>query len=341
MKELMALGLGQFFIGQLEDFENEISRLGRVTSIQRGSCLVDTGLEVVQTQGVGEATVGDFCLLQYLDQDTIRVERILDRKSLLRRHASSSEKTQNICSNIDTIFLVTSLNGDLKLNRIERYLLAIHESGADPVIILTKKDLCDDLDGVLGSLKEITRDIPVCPVDSLSGEGFAAIDAYLSPGATVGLVGSSGVGKTTIINRLRGVDIASGTQGISYGDRGRHTTTSRDLIQLAGGALVIDTPGMREFAPVIGDALEDVFDDIEALGKSCRYRDCAHINESGCSVVQAVTEGKISQRRFDNYHKLLRHQQRIENPRFREEERKYWKSITKEYRRMKKGQDKP
>ena len=340
VQELLSLGLSQFFIGQLTDYENEIDRLGRVVSITKGQVTIDTGSSIRGAKPDQEAVVGDFCLFSEHGTDEVKIDRILERKSLLKRHSHSKEKAQNICSNVDYIFLVSSMNSEFKLNRVERYLIAIRESGAEPVIILTKKDLCEDPDKFISELKELGGDLPVLMMNALQRDGIDQMQPYLGAGNTVALVGSSGVGKTTLINALKNGGEDGDTQGISFGDRGRHTTTSRELLKLESGALIIDTPGMREFAPVINESIAEVFDDIENLAGQCRYRDCSHTSEPGCQVLKAVSEGHVSQRRFDNYHKLMRHQQRLENPQFREDERKYWKQITKEYRRMKKDGDK-
>lgn len=335
MEKLRALGFDQFFLGQLEDFENELPHVGRVMSIQRGQCFLEGEAGSKRAKYSMDLAVGDFCIYRPINEDVVSIERVLKRKSILRRHRDSDGNSQNICANIDCIFLVTSLNSEFKLNRVERYLIAIRDSGAEPVIILTKKDLCADPERLTYGLSEAARGTLFFMVNSRTGEGMADLVPYLCAGSTVGFIGSSGVGKTTLINSLKkGVQLE--TQEISYGDRGRHTTTHRELIPLDSGAMVIDTPGMREFSPLDSDSINEVFDDILALSQGCKFRDCMHLNEPGCAVIEALANEKITQRRLENYHKLRCHQQRIDNPRYRDEDKRFWKSVTKELRRIKK-----
>src|SRR6185295_6399853 len=192
---------------------------------------------------------------------------------------------------VDTALLLAGLDDDFSLRRLERYVAVTWESGAMPVIVLTKTDLCADVDAAVLAVESVAIAVPVVPVSNVTGEGVEALDAYMSPGCTSVLLGSSGVGKSSLLNRLAGTELMR-TSELAADGTGRHTTTHRELVSLPSGALVIDTPGLRELQFWEGD-VSAAFDDIEALSLECRFRDCAHLREPGCAVLGAVDDGQL------------------------------------------------
>jgi ribosome biogenesis GTPase len=215
---------------------------------------------------------------------------------------------QVVAANVDVVLLVTALDADFNLRRLERYLVLAHESGARPVVVLSKADLSDDVAGAI----EVARSIggPAVPVHAVSAprdEGYEALVGYLEPGRTVALLGSSGVGKSTIVNRLAGEEIQRTQEVRATDGRGRHTTTHRHLLLLNNGGLLMDTPGMRELQLWdVDEGVEETFSDVEALATSCRFPDCEHHGEPGCAVQAAIEQGRLSPERLASYQKLLR-----------------------------------
>ena len=248
--------------------------------------------------------VGDYVMVDTNNGDTAIIHRVLHRRSLfLRRAAGTANTEQAVAANIDTVFICMALNNDFNLRRLERYLSAAWESGSIPVVLLTKSDLCDDLDLKLAQVQGSAIGVDILTTSALRNE-LDSLLSYMAPGKTVAFLGSSGAGKSTLINRLLGEERLK-TGGLRNDDRGRHTTTHRELIILPDGAMVIDTPGMRELG--MWDASEGIdtaFADIEELAEACRFRDCTHSGEPGCAVCQAIAEGTLSQSRWQSYLKL-------------------------------------
>jgi ribosome biogenesis GTPase len=234
------------------------------------------------------------------------IHGVLPRKSLFSRKAAGDETTEQIvAANVDTVFLVTGLDRDFNLRRIERYLVMSWESGASPVIVLNKADLAGELQARRDEVHAIALGVPIHAISARAQTGLEALDQYLKPGQTIAVLGSSGVGKSTLINRLLGEDRLRTREVREDDQRGRHTTTHRELIRLPGGALLIDTPGMRELQLWSADAgVAEAFDDIAVLGQDCHFGDCAHETEPRCAVKQAVAEGRLEAARLENYHKL-------------------------------------
>jgi len=249
--------------------------------------------------------VGDFVLMDREEEASGNaiIHQILPRKSMfVRRAAGTAHDVQVVAANIDTVFICMSLNNDFNLRRLERYLSIAWDSGAVPVVVLTKADLCQDLPERLLEVGRIALWSDVLVTSSMTADGYKDILKYIVPGKTVAFIGSSGVGKSTLINRLIGEDLIA-TQGLRSDDKGKHTTTRRELLLIPGGGAVIDTPGMRELGLESAN-LSRSFADIDELTNSCRFKDCRHENEPGCAVRQAIEEGLIDEARLQNYKKL-------------------------------------
>ena len=269
--------------------------------------------------------------------DLALIEALLPRHSAFTRAAidvtrrTNVAETEVVAANIDLVLVVTSADLDLNLRRLERYLAAAWQSGAGPCVVLTKVDLAEDPAGLIDQVRAIAPGAEVHPVSNKTGEGVAELRALIGPGRTAALLGSSGVGKSSLVNRLLGEERQAVSEVRADG-RGRHTTTHRELLLLPGGGLVLDTPGMRLITPGDDAGLEATFADVEALAQTCRFRDCRHLDEPGCAVQMAVAQGTLSQDRFDGYAKLHRemsHLERKDDPRAAVEQRKRWKTIHK------------
>ncbi|WP_423189805.1 ribosome small subunit-dependent GTPase A [Alkalibacterium sp. f15] len=249
--------------------------------------------------------VGDFVMLDR-NEDTsgkVIIHKVLTRKSAFIRKASgTSHDEQIIAANIDTVFICMSLNKDFNLRRIERYLGITWDSGATPVIVLTKADLCDDVNQKLLDLETVACGVDVLVTSSVDDDGHSSVQKYFGVGKTVAFLGSSGVGKSTLINKLTGKNTIK-TNELRNDDKGRHTTTRREIIILPNGGVVIDTPGMREIGLESAD-LSITFADIDTLAAGCKFNDCSHISEPGCAVKKAIREGELTEERFASYLKL-------------------------------------
>lgn len=291
----------------LQDFEAGYP--ARVVGVHRNalSVLSARGAASVTLSAAVEPaiTVGDWLLLE---MEAPRVLRLLERQSLIARIAAGSEhRLQAIAANLDTLFIVTSCNHDFNLSRLERYLAVAFEAGVEPVIVLTKADLCDGVGSYLDAVRTIAPAVASVPIDATSAACAEPLAAWLGGGQTVAFVGSSGVGKSTLANTLMG-SAAQATGGIREDDaRGRHTTTAREMFALPSGAWVIDTPGMRELrVGAVETGMNAAFDDIERLAAQCRFHDCRHQGDRGCAVEHAIAAGTLDGRRLANYRKLQR-----------------------------------
>ncbi len=270
------------------------------------------------------------------------VQAVLPRRTaFVRRAAGKKDVAQVLAANVDTVFLVMGLDGDFSLRRIERALVLTWEGGAFPVILLNKADLCDDVPARVAEVEAVAPGVPVRAIAAKPGEGLEALIPWLVPGQTVALLGSSGVGKSTIVNRLLGREKQKTQEVLAADQRGRHTTTHRELVVLPGGALLLDTPGLREIQLWSDETgLQAAFDDVQDLAAGCRFTDCRHGAEPGCAVQAAVEEGRLEGARLDSFRKLqaeLRALQIREDPLKRREERARWKAIHKSMRHPKKG----
>jgi ribosome biogenesis GTPase len=251
--------------------------------------------------------VGDWVVIRRRHEETqAAIVAVLPRRSWFsRKMAGAVTDEQVVAANVDVVFIVMALDADFSLRRLERYLLLARESGASPVVLLTKPDLATGADAQVAAVRATSSELPVHVVNPKRNEGIEQVAAYLTPGRTGALLGSSGVGKSTIINRLVGQDVQK-TREVRRADaKGRHTTIHRELVLLPNGGLIIDTPGMRELQLWdVGDAVRETFDDIAALAGDCHFTDCHHRGEPRCAVKDAVAAGRIEPSRLESYLRL-------------------------------------
>ncbi|WP_425453586.1 ribosome small subunit-dependent GTPase A [Oceanobacillus chungangensis] len=323
--------------------------IARVITVQKNSYRISDGemeyLAHLSGKFLNEATsvldfpaVGDWVEVQKLaDEQKAVINQVLPRKSqFVRQAAGLRTEAQIVATNIDTIFIVNSLNHDLNMRRIERYVLAAYESGASPAIVLTKKDECsqEEVDTAITEVESVAIGIPIIAVSSVTKDGIEELMKLLPTGRTAALLGSSGVGKSTLVNTLLEKQVQD-TKGIRESDsKGRHTTTHREMFMLPNGALMIDTPGMRELQLWEGEsAIDATFQDVEELAANCRFTDCRHELEPGCAVREALDNGELPEGRFQNYVKLQRelaYEKRKQDQKAQQEERNKWKQVSKD-----------
>lgn len=256
----------------------------------------------------GEAfpTVGDFVMIDYVENGDSRITATLDRKTYFsRRDPDKGRGEQAVAANFDYVFIMQSLNNDFNPKRLERYLTATRQSKAVPVIVLTKADLVEDYLPYILEVSRVAEDVETHIVSAKTGFGLNKLSKYLAKGNTLVFLGSSGVGKSSLVNTLAGEDIMD-TNGIREDDsKGRHTTTHRELIMLKSGVMIIDTPGMRELGMWdVTEGLGEAFADVEQFIVKCRFRDCKHENEPGCAVREAIEKGELDPKRFESYKKI-------------------------------------
>ncbi len=315
---LEALGLDDAMRAHVTARDLSRGAIGRVVEGFRKSYLVHTGATIVHAaaraalfhhaRGREELpAVGDWVILEHGDNANARVWRTLPRRSALIRQAAGSRGfiPQVMAANLDTIFVVSSLNQEFNLSRLERYLTMVHDSGAAPALVLTKADLCDDPAPYLQQLATITRpDTPILCLSATDERTLEPLRALLQPRQTVALIGSSGVGKSTLVNALYGRELQQTAAVREVDAKGRHTTTTRQLIVMPDGVMLIDTPGMRELQLWHSEGgLSESFEDVIAIAAQCKFRDCAHEHEADCAVKQAVAQGALDARRVASFRK--------------------------------------
>lgn len=317
---------------------------GRVARVDRGVCTV-LGADAVHRATVPPRfttpAAGDWAAIRPAvpGGDDAIVHALLERRTTFTRQAAGEETIEQVvAANIDVVFLVSALDQRFSLRRLERYLTLGWQSGSTPVIVLTKTDLCDDVEAIVLEAESIAFGVDVLAVSAETGEGLDGIRAYTTGNRTIALLGLSGAGKSTLINRLVGEERLA-TQDVRQDGRGRHTTTHRELIALPGGGVVIDTPGMRSVGLWDGDGgagLEQTFADVQELAADCRFSDCRHEGEPGCAVAAAIAAGTLPAERLESYAKLLRElrfQELKQDKRARSEERKQYRVMNRAMRR--------
>lgn len=315
-KSIENYGFDDYFKKQLEaiDIKEESLVPARVTTVHKGiyRIIYDNREKIARPKSSNMykdllvyPTVGDFVLVKPNSYGDDIIYHLLDKKSKFSRYDSHYEREQLVAANFDHVFIISSLNYDFNLRRIERYLSIAWESGGSPAIILSKSDLIDDVEEYKTGLDTIAVGVPVFFISSVTGEGIQELRDYLKPRDTIVFLGSSGVGKSSLVNSLSGKDIMKVNDIREDDSKGRHTTTHRELIMLDIGTMVIDTPGMRELGVWnIEDGIDTTFKDIEELSQHCRFNDCRHETEPGCAIKEALLNGELSQKRWNNYLKL-------------------------------------
>ncbi len=339
MPALEELGWDADWAASFEQLEDDNLVPARIAAQHRGAYLVWSAEGELRARAAGRLfyahevgaptpAVGDWVGVQQTG-DAATITSILPRRSaFLRKRAGLGSDEQVLAANVDAAFLLAGLDDDFSLRRLERYITTAWESGAEPIVVLTKADLCANVGEALHQVESVAIGVPVHPLSNVTGVGVDELTPYLHPGRTVVLLGSSGVGKSTLLNRLLGTELMR-TAAVASDGTGRHTTTHRELVQLPGGALVIDTPGLRELQFWEGD-VNAAFEDIEALAADCRFRDCAHAHEPGCTVLAAVDEGTLELDRLRSWRKLQRELEAIAartDHRLRLARKRRWKEI--------------
>jgi len=343
--DLKILGWNEQFENEFESYKQEGYSMGRVALehkhmyrvlTEHGEVLAEvSGKFQYNAAGRGAyPAVGDWVVLSIrMEESRATIHRILPRKSKFSRNiAGATTEEQIVAANVDTVFIVAALNADFNVRRIERYMLMAWESGANPVIILSKADLCQNIDDKVQETESVAIGVPIHVVSAERNIGIEALSEYIKAGKTVALLGSSGVGKSTLVNTFTGKATLKTAHTREDDDRGRHTTTHRELVVLDQGGILIDTPGMRELQLWESDTgLSQGFSDIEEFTSRCKFRDCSHNGEPGCAVRKAIEEGELDADRYKSYLKLqkeLAYLERKEDKQLAQAERDKWKKVT-------------
>ncbi len=292
-----------------------------------------------ELSGLERPNTGDWVLLEIQD-DRATIQSVLPRRTALTRRAVRGGGEQLVAANVDVFFIVTSANQDFSPRRLERYVTAVWDSGARPVVVLNKVDLTPDPEEYLGEMEAAAPGVDVLCLSALDGTGVEALESLLQAGLTFGFIGSSGVGKSSLVNRLQG-QATQAVAEIRDDGTGRHATTRRELVPLDNGSVLVDTPGMREFGVVADEAsLEAAFADIAELSARCRFHDCKHEAEPGCAVLAAEQSGELPEQRLRSYRKLLREAaafERRQSPQQQSNAKRHWKTINKQMRNFDKS----
>lgn len=345
--ELDNYGWRACFQSAMAEHAIEESIPGRVVAQDRGVSRLVTELgEISATVGAGlrrEAadrtelpSIGDWVAVRPAG-DTWSIVEVLPRQTaFVRKAAGARAEPQVVAANVDTVFLVTGLDGDFNLRRIERYVAVAHASGARPVVVLNKADVCDRLDEVIASVRSRSGGAQTVAMSARNDDPESVLAPWLSAGETVALIGSSGVGKSTIANRLLGGEVLRTGAVREHDQRGMHTTTRRELVMLPGGAMLIDTPGMRELSVWTDEeSIRAAFDDVAEVAADCRFADCRHDGEPGCAVAEAIADGRMDADRFAHFRTLEKEAAFLETRRDASAQlvqKRKWKAIHKAMR---------
>jgi len=356
--ELHELGFGPWFQTKLSQLPPSEYRLARITAVNKDNYLIKNESGEILAEIIGKLryeadsnldlpTVGDWVFVQYFDDNTFAIiHQIFPRKSLLKRKMAGKKiEYQLLAANIDTALIIQSLDFDFNLPRLERYLVMVHESHIEPVILLSKADLISsaELELKLSQVHKLNKNYPIIAFSNETAAGLPSIEDLIRPGITHCLLGSSGVGKTTLLNRLLGQNRFATNTVREKDGRGRHTTNQRQLIILNNGGLIIDTPGLRELGNIgVEVGITETFANISELAEQCHFKNCTHTNEPGCAVLDALEKELISVEHYRNYLKLRKESAYYETSWLEKRQRdkrlgKLYKEIMKQHNRRNKN----
>ena len=333
--------------GMIPNYENRAGIPARVTAVhkERYQIVCDYGetyarLKTREYYVDGEVfpTTGDFVMVEYVPDGDSRILSTLPRRTYFsRRDPDKGRGEQAVAANFDYVFLMQSLNLDFNPKRMERYLTLTWQSGAVPVVVLTKADLAEDYSGYLAEVERVAAGVDVHIVSARTGYGMAGLQQYLVPGKTVVFLGSSGVGKSSLVNALAGQEVMTAGEIREDDSKGRHTTTHRQLLRLENGVLIIDTPGMRELGMWgVDGGLEEAFADVEQYLGKCRFRDCHHDREPGCAIRQAIEAGELDESRWESYQKLKAEAQAAQDKQSLLRQKQQWRMGVSKAKKMNK-----
>ena len=333
--------------GMIPDYENRAGIPARVTAVHKeryqivcahGEAYARLKTREYYVDGESFPTTGDFVMIDYVPNGDSRILSTLPRRTYFsRRDPDKGRGEQAVAANFDYVFLMQSLNLDFNPKRMERYLTLTWQSGAVPVVVLTKADLAEDYSGYLAEVERVAAGVDVHIVSARTGYGMAGLQQYLVPGKTVVFLGSSGVGKSSLVNALAGQEVMTAGEIREDDSKGRHTTTHRQLLRLDSGVMIIDTPGMRELGMWgVDGGLEEAFADVEQYLGKCRFRDCRHDREPGCAIRQAIEAGELDTARWESYQKLKAEAQAAQDKQTLLRQKQQWRMGVSKAKKMSK-----